>query len=114
MGRWQRVGAWAAVLALVFGLGFGVGRETDGEQQLEWRDGTGLVGAEVFSVTDDDWTYGARDAVPTWVDARGTWHSGGWPDCLRPGVTEVRFAAGPTTYVEGQGSRPVLAVDCRR
>ena len=113
MGTWQRVGAGATAAALVFGLGFGLGRETVGRQDLEWRVGQGLVGEEVFTVEHDGWSYGASDAVPMWVDARGSWHDGGWPECLRRGTTTVRFAAGPTTYVEGVGQRPVVAVDCR-
>lgn len=113
MQRWQRVGAWSTVGALMFALGFGLGRETDGSQDLDWRDGQGLVGKHMFTVDHDGWSYGVRGAVPMWIDSQGSWHDGGWPDCLAAGVTTVRFAAAPTTYVEGLGERPVIAVDCR-
>lgn len=113
MQRWQRLGAWSTVGALVFALGFGLGRETDGTLELDWRDGEGHVGKRMMSIEHDGWTYGTEGAVPMWIDTRGSWHDGGWPDCLEPGTTAVRFAAAPTTYVEGMGQRPIIAVDCR-
>lgn len=114
MMRRHAIGSWTTVLALVFALGWGIGRESGPDDTLEWRTGDGLVGSRVFTVTDDGDVYGARDSIPTWVDATGSWHDGGWPDCLEMGGTTVRFAAGPLTSIEGVGVRAVLAVDCRR
>jgi hypothetical protein len=71
------------------------------------------VGAQVLSVTHDGWTYGARDSIPRWVDAEGSWHDGGWPECLDQGERSIRFVAGPLVRIEGIGERTVLAVDCR-
>lgn len=63
----------------------------------------------------DGWSYGVPVGGVAWIDAFGSWHEDGRPDCLPPtGTTEaVTFAAVEVT-IDGTTWRPVLWVDCRR
>ena len=98
-----------AVLALAFATGFQMGKP-----QTTWHTGEGYLGDRQFTVEYAGWHYGAQDAVPSWIDADGAWHDGGWPDCLDVvGTTvAVRFAAQEVT-LDGVTSRPIVAIDCR-
>jgi hypothetical protein len=65
------------------------------------------------SITTSDWTYGLPTEGVNWVDAEGTFHDGGRPECLAPGTsTEVRFAA-VNVEVDGQTWRPVVWISCQ-
>ena len=75
---------------------------------------TGRAGAAegAISIETDDWTYGVPLDGVSWTDETGTWHDGGRPACLAPGVTrKVRFAAVKVT-VEGTTWRPVVWISC--
>ena len=59
----------------------------------------------------------AVNAVPlegvNWVDAMGSTHESGRPECLAPGTSrEVKFAAVAVT-IEGRTWRPVVWVSCQ-
>lgn len=104
------------VLALFAAVGYFVGVDV-GERRhdLGWQTGVGHVGSRVITIETDDWSYGARDSVDSWIDTAGTWHESGWPPCLRlsaPGQVSVRFAAHEVT-VDGMTWRPITTVDCR-
>jgi hypothetical protein len=114
--RWARtpggiVGAVAVALIVTFALGarWGTHRTETGS----WHTGRAYVGASVVTIDYDGWTYGASDAVPSWIDSEGTWHEGGWPDCLRPvgARLDVRFQA-RTVTISDTTTRPIVAVDC--
>jgi hypothetical protein len=102
-----------AVLVAALALAFVAGLQL-GKPHTTWHTGMGYLGDRQFSVEYDGWFYGAQDAVPSWIDADGSWHESGWPDCLDVvGTTlEVRFAAQEVT-LDGVTSRPVVAIDCR-
>ena len=75
--------------------------------------GSGRTGDEVATFFVGDAAYGFRSSV-SWTDASGSFHEGGWPDCL-PHLTDVphvRFA-GMTIWAGGIGTDQVVWVDCR-
>jgi hypothetical protein len=99
----------ASVLGLLVGLTIGAGR-TEG-----WIEGEAHLGDHQVSVETDDWTYGASESVPAWIDSGGTDHESGWPDCLDGPVgstRSVRFLA-PEVEYDGGSFRPIVVVDCR-
>lgn len=122
----RTVGLILAVALLGSGS-FALGRATGDD--VTWHEGTATLGgtetSPQFTATsngEEDWTFGARDGVPRWLDARGESHDGGWPDCLLPPterhpsrsqVVPIKFATVPVD--EGSfGSGPrVVAVDCQ-
>jgi hypothetical protein len=65
------------------------------------------------SITTSDWTYGLPTEGVNWVDAEGTLHGAGRPECLAPGTsTQVRFAA-VNVEVDGQTWRSVVWISCQ-
>ena len=112
--RLGRIAAAVAVLCLVAFLA-GAAWQQNRQQLGGWQTGVAHVGDRVFTIQKDGWAYGASDAVPTWIDRAGSWHDGGWPSCLvgRAGQdVTVRFQARVVT-IDGQSTRPVVAIDCR-
>jgi hypothetical protein len=77
---------------------------------------TGLASAAegAISIEADGWTYGVPLDGVAWIDANGSRHDGGRPDCLKADQPPrmVRFAAVEVT-AEGATWRPVVLVDCR-
>ena len=112
----SRVITAAALAALLVLVGFLAGRSWQQNQSTlgGWHTARGYVGAQVMTIEYDGWSYGARVAVPSWIDAAGSWHEAGWPDCLNTVGEEklVRFQATEVT-VDDITSRPIIAVDCR-
>ncbi len=112
----RRLGmALALALTLVTGIGLGRMWTTQDTELRGWRSGTAYVGEQQLSIEVDGWTYGAEGSVPSWIDAEGSWHDGGWPDCLQGKVGQsvaIRFQARKVT-VDGMSWRPIVAVDCR-
>lgn len=100
--------AVAALVALA-GYAFGASRSSDRAMT-----GVAHIGDHMASIEADGWFYGLSDSV-AWLDASGSFHENGWPDCLRPaGATKtVRFGAARVTTPEVAGFRPVVWVDCR-
>jgi hypothetical protein len=101
--------------ALLLGAGFGAGwfardAETHGAPVFV---GSGRTGAETATFFVGDDAYGFRSSV-SWTDAGGSFHDGGWPDCLphSEDVSAVRFA-GMTVWAGGVGTDEVVWVDCR-
>lgn len=104
---------WVLVAVLLAAtVGYLAGRSQG--QQVQVLRGTAQVGDHVASIQAGDWGYGFSDSVP-WYDAAGSWHDGGWPDCLpqESQVAGLRFAATTVTLPDGSGFRPVVYVDCR-
>lgn len=101
----------ACVLA-VFGAGYLLGTNRSQTRELV---GAWQVGDRVASVGVDGVWYGVRDSV-AWIDAEGSMHEGGWPDCLGsvPATGRVvRFGAMDVTYPDGASGPAVVYVDCR-
>ena len=95
-------------VALVFGAGW-VARGLAGPRIFV---GSGYVGEAVATLFVGEDGYGFRSSV-NWTDSRGSFHDGGWPDCL-PHLQEVsgiRFA-GETQWIGGVGTDEVVWVDC--
>jgi hypothetical protein len=105
-----RTSAWILVGALLLsGLaGFVIGSQRSDVAELEGR---AHVGDHMASIDSDGWFYGVSDSV-AWIDASGSFHEDGWPDCLgSPGTRpSVRFGA---IDVPTLGIRAVVYVDCR-
>lgn len=108
------VGA-VVVLAVIGAVAFslGAGWQERREELGGWQRGEGRVADRLASFEVGDWTYGVDESVPGWFDERGSWHSGGWPTCLRSFErVSVRFQAREVTVADWT-TRPVVAVDCR-
>jgi hypothetical protein len=73
--------------------------------------GSGVNG---ISVESDGWTYSVPLDV-TWIDAAGSLHDGGRPECLPPGLgsVQIRFHSIDDLDVAGNRWRQVVMVDCR-
>jgi hypothetical protein len=58
--------------------------------------------------------YGVSETVP-WIDAAGSFHEEGWPECLRdPGTTRnVGFGVSTVTVPDVLEFTSVVYVDCR-
>jgi hypothetical protein len=100
------------LLAIGLVLGFGLGA---GKAAPRWQQTPANASSEgkVASFEGGSWTYGVRGSV-AWIDESGTFHEGGWPDCLTERTTNARILVTPRTVDVGDtGIRPVLAVDCR-
>lgn len=111
--RTLTVGATLCLL-MVLALGFALGSFWSGRHNTDtWHTGIAYTGIRQISIEYDGWTYGANDSVPEWIDAQGTEHDSGWPDCLRgPGRhVPVRFQAREVT-VDASTWRPIVAIDC--
>jgi hypothetical protein len=74
-------------------------------------EGLARTGEHVATIESGGWSYGLSQSV-AWIDASGSSHDDGWPDCLaRAGNTvNVRFGA---VEVPSMGFRAVVYVDCR-
>ena len=61
----------------------------------------------------DGWTYGIPTDV-AWVDARGSFHGNGRPDCLPQSglIGPITFASVEVTVPGSAGYRPVVWVSC--
>ena len=105
----------AFALGLLFGVLGGAMWITHDDDLGGWMTGTAHVGSDQFSAEVDRWTYGVQGSVPMWIDAHGTHHDGGWPECLKVSSgsdTPVTFQAREVA-VEGNSWRQIVAVDCR-
>ena len=74
--------------------------------------GSGYVGEAVATLFAGDAAYGFRSSV-NWTDVNGSFHDGGWPDCL-PRLQEVsgiRFA-GEWQWVGDSATAEIVWVDC--
>jgi hypothetical protein len=110
--RWQPLVVLVVAVAVVaaFGAGYIVAG-ANGAHPLVYTAG-GQVGEDQASFQVGDTTYGFEDSV-AWTDSTGSFHDGGWPDCLPKlqAVTGIRFAA-TTLWVGNVGVAKVLWVDC--
>jgi hypothetical protein len=107
--RSGRERTWVLVGALLLaGLaGFLIGSERSDVMDLVGR---AHVGDHMASIESDGWFYGLSDSV-AWIDASGSFHEDGWPECLGSAGTRpnVRFGA---VAVPSVGIRAVVYVDC--
>lgn len=77
------------------------------------QSGRADAGETAISISTPEWTYGVPSDGVTWVDAAGTRHDSGRPDCLKPGMSrQIRFAAVEVT-VQGSTWRPVVWISCQ-
>jgi hypothetical protein len=106
---WALVGLLIAVVA--FGVGFGIGGYAGTHPPV--YTGNGYVGGDVATFEVGDTSYGFRSSV-SWTDSAGSFHDGGWPECLTKlhAATAVRFA-GTTLWAGEVGSAQVVWVDCQ-
>ena len=106
---WVWIGA-GLLLAASVGYVFGSHRSSD----VTGLTGRAQVGDHVATIYVNDWAYGVLDSVP-WLDSAGSFHEGGWPDCLGGvgGSPLVRFGAAPVTLPNDMTIRAVVFVDCR-
>lgn len=74
--------------------------------------GSGHVGDAVATLFVGEDAYGFRSSV-NWTDSRGSFHDGGWPDCLPrlQDVSGIRFA-GETQWIGNIGTDEVVWIDC--
>jgi len=74
------------------------------------------VGDQVATMTVNGTSYGISQSIP-WIDATGSTHEGGWPDCLATPAPAtppiVRFAVTRVVYPDGSSTDQVAYVDCR-
>jgi hypothetical protein len=102
--------SWALVGAVLLGglAGFLIGSDRSGVAELEGR---AAVGDHVATIESGGWSYGLSQSV-AWIDASGTFHEDGWPECLGSAGTRpnIRFGA---VSVPSLGIRAVVYVDCR-
>jgi hypothetical protein len=97
---------------LVVAVLFAAGWFTRGLAGARVYVGSGYVGDAVATLFVGEDAYGFRSSV-NWTDSRGSFHDGGWPDCLPhlQNVSGIRFA-GETQWVGGIGTDEVVWVDC--
>jgi hypothetical protein len=98
-------------MLLVFG-GYLIGSHRGGTHTVT---GPAYVGVNVVSMTGSDGiVYGFRDSVP-WMDVTGSWHDGGWPECLGTTTTlpSATFGVTRVDYPDGSSAEQVVYVDCR-
>jgi hypothetical protein len=76
--------------------------------------GRANVGNGVASIRSEGTYYGVSESVP-WIDAIGSFHDDGWPECFgEPGsTTRVGFGVTPVTVPDAPVFTPVVYVDCR-
>jgi hypothetical protein len=107
---WKPVVGVVVALALL-GLGFAAGAHRS--PHVMELSGTAHVGDRFAMVTVNGWAYGIPEDV-AWIDAEGSLHDKGWPDCLgSEGDEFIRFAAVGVHYPDKTYERQVLYVDCR-
>jgi ABC-type branched-subunit amino acid transport system permease subunit len=120
--RWERhwtlaiVAVIVAVIIVAAGAGF-IGGTTWTRHRTDltgWHTAVAQTGMRQIAIEYDGWTYGAPEAVDSWIDRYGTWHDSGWPQCLRvpPGrEVTVRFQARVVT-IDAITTRPIVSIDC--
>jgi hypothetical protein len=104
----------AVTVAVAFVLGGGLGYAMASNQSsVEELAGRASVGSHVASIQVGDRFYGVSESV-AWIDASGSYHDDGWPDCLGPAGTTstVRFGAEDVELPDGGGFTVVVYVDC--
>ena len=97
-----------AVAALA---GFALGARESSTIHLTGR---ANVGYGVASIRSEGTSYGVSESAP-WIDATGSFHEDGWPECFgEPGTTtRVGFGVTPVTVPDAPGFTSVVYVDCR-
>jgi hypothetical protein len=97
----------AGALLLTGLAGFLIGSARSDVVELEGR---AHVGEHMASIESDGWFYGLSESV-AWIDASGSQHEDGWPECLGTAgkTVNVRFGA---VEVPSLGFRAVVYVDC--
>ena len=79
-----------------------------------WHTAVAYTGLRQISIEYDGWTYGVSGSVDQWIDKGGTWHDSGWPECLRVVGSRVTVAfQARVVTIDGQTTRPIVAIDCR-
>lgn len=108
--RWA-VLAVALITVVAGSIGFALGDRAAAETE----DATCHSGTSVITCTlGEGWDVSVPLDV-TWSDARGTFHEGGRPSCLRSRGDQVVEQVGLTwteVEVDGRGWRQVLQVQC--
>jgi len=101
----------AAILLLAVGLGYSLGATRNHVMQLT---GTASVGRTVASIEARGSYYGVSESI-AWIDATGSFHDDGWPECFggAGSTTTVRFGAVDVALPDDGGFRQVVYVDCR-
>jgi hypothetical protein len=112
LGRAAQI-ALVGVVALLLALaGYVIGSHRGGTHAVT---GPAQVGVKVVSMTGADGTvYGFTGSMP-WIDASGSWHDGGWPECLGTTTTlsSATFGVTRVDYPNGSSAEQVVYVDCR-
>jgi hypothetical protein len=100
--------------AVGYGIGVGVGAGPRMSETKVFRDIPAFVGDNQMSALVDNVTYGVSGEV-AWVDAAGSWHPQGWPECA-PARSQSRITFGGTVVYgpTGLGDYRMLWVDCRK
>jgi hypothetical protein len=100
---------WVLVGAVLLGglAGFLIGSGRSGVAELEGR---AAVGDHVATIESGGWSYGLSQSV-AWIDESGTFHEGGWPECLGPPGTRPNVRSGAVA-VPSLVIRAVVFVDC--
>ena len=113
-GRWRLVGtALLVVLAALAGHAWG-----QRQAEVPVRHGFALSAQGVISVSAERDGGGGDRMIPRdvpWVDATGSYHQDGRPECLPPvgiGAIEVSYATVPVTDPSGFGWDRTIWVDC--
>jgi len=106
--RWAAIIGGGILCALV---GYQLG---SGHSGTRFVSGPLEVGDHVATMMDNG-GYGISGSIP-WIDAQGTVHSRGWPDCVGPAAQDVKpvvtFAVTRVDYPGGPLDQ-VVYVDCR-
>jgi len=100
----------AVAIALVL-VGYLLGSHRSGTRDVT---GPAYVGDHVVTMTVDGTSYGFSDSM-TWIDAKNSYHEGGWPDCLGTlrSLPAVTFGLANVDYPNGNAGDQVVYVDCR-
>ena len=109
----RALGAFVVILIVLAAFGAGYRIATVNAERPSVYTGIGYVGEDQATFEAGDTSYGFRSAV-SWTDGSGSFHAGGWPECLPKlqAVTGVRFAA-TTIWVDQIGFSQVVWVDCK-
>ena len=100
--------------AVGYTIGYGAGAGPRVTDIRTFRNVPVWVGDAEVSAQVDGVTYGLSGALPQWIDADGSTHSGGWPTCL-PWRTQARISfGGAFVYGPTVGDARILWVDCRQ
>jgi hypothetical protein len=111
-GSRGRVAMIVAVGLLLVFAGYVLGRHREATHSVS---GPAQVGDRVVTMTGPDGTaYGFSESIP-WLDATGSWHEGGWPECLGSAraLDSVTFGVTRVDYPDASSADQVVYVDCR-